>query len=253
MRDGTADKHGGFQVHPRMRLLRDMHEITHQMHVVEAIRRNPEIDKGDLYGRARAELAQGDDSGVFADLSEWTKGMASGQLKGQETDAAARVIAGAGRLRYDDAACPNINEFNNRFLNGRGLAALLNILITRDAAKLDLAAIDELRGGEALQAAYGPRHTQRQKRLGVKIQAILKSFPTVDEPAMREAADRYVEYRFLDGGSLPDYERRKGLEGDPRSNRYLRNWFGKFDEALGYPPPPRGRPPKRSSKQRGQR
>ena len=245
IRDGMARLNDSFQSRHRIRLPPDMLEITYVIHVVGAIRRNCEIDKGDLYGRALADLTQGDNSAVFNDLSECTAGITSGQLKGQEIDAAAGVISRAGHLGYDDDAYPNITEFNRRFLNGRGMIPLLTVLITRDAANLDLDAIDKFRGGEALGAAYGPRRTRRQKGLGVEIQAFLKLLPTVDEPAMMEAADRYVEYRFLDHGSLPDYKRRRELEGDAPSDRYLRDWFGKFDRALGYSPPPRSRPSKR--------
>ena len=248
MGDGTAGQGGGFQQRHRMRIPKIMLEITCRMHVVEAIRRNREIDEDDLYGRALADLTQRNNLAVFTDLSELITGVTSGRLKGPEIDAAARVI-GVGRLEHDDDAYASITEFNNRFLNGRGLVALLNILITRDAAKLDPYAIDKFRGGETLLAAYGPRRTRPQKRLGVRLQTILKPFPTVDEPATMEAADRYVEYRFLDHGSLPGYKRRRELEGDSPSDRYLRKWFGKFDRALGYRPPPRGRPPNR----RGQR
>ena len=249
MGDGTADQGGGFQQRHRMRIPQSMLEITYQMHVVEAIRRNHEIGEDDLYGRALADLTQRDNLTVFTDLSELITGVTSGRLKGQEIDAAARVMHGAERLEHDDDAYPSITEFNNRFLNGRGLVALLNILMMRDAAKLDLDVVDKFRGGEALLAVYGPRRTRPQKRLGVGLQTILKQLPTVDESATMEAADRYVEYRFLDHGSLPGYKRRRELEGDSPSDRYLREWFGKFDRALGYRPPPRGRPPNR----RGQR
>ena len=248
MGDGTAGQGGGFQQRDRMRIPQIMLEVTYQMHVVEAIRRNREIDEDDLYGRALADLTQGDDLAVFTDLSDLITGVTSGRLKGQEIDAAARVMHGAERLGHDDDYA-SITEFDNRFLNGRGRGALLTILMMRDAAKLDLDAIDRFRGGEALLAAYGPRRTRPQKRLGVGLQTILKQLPTVDEPATMEAADRYVEYRFLDHGSLPGYKRRRELEGDSPSDRYLRKWFRKFDRALGYPPPPPGRPPNR----RGQR
>ena len=158
-----------------------------------------------------------------------------------ELDAADRTLSGADRLDKDDGSYTNIAEFNKRFLNGNGLHALVAVLVT-DAANLDLAAIDTFRGGESLTAAYGPRRTRRHKTTGTRIQNRLKKLPTIDEPALREAADRYVVYRFLDGGSLPDYKRREELAGNPRSDRHLRKWFRRFDESLGYPPPPRGRP-----------
>ena len=181
---------------------------THQIHVVNAIRRNREIDKDDLYGRALGDITHGDNSAVFADASELIEGVVSGNLKGNGREAAERMLFGLHCLDHDDDVYSNIFEFNRRFLNDRGLFALLTILVL-DAAKLDLPTIDTFRGAEALGAAYGPRQTQQQKRLGRELQAQLKQFAAVDEPATMEAADRYVEFRFLDHGSLPDYKKRK--------------------------------------------
>ena len=222
---------------------------THQIHVVDAIRRSYEIDKDDLYGHALQDLTHGQNSAVFGEVSSLIQGAISGELEGMELEAAERTLA---RLhRFDDAAAyPNIFEFNRRFLNKRGLFALVTVLIL-DAAKVDLVTIDNFRGGEALIAAYGPRRTRRQKRLGKRLQARLKQFPVVDEPATMEAADRYVEYRFLYRGSLPEYKLRKQLEGSPRSDSYLRQWFRKFDKALGYPPPSSGRPSNRRRPSKG--
>ena len=59
MRDGTTDQDGGFQLFPRMRVPGSMLKVTYQTHVIGAIRRNREIDKGDLYGRALADLTRG--------------------------------------------------------------------------------------------------------------------------------------------------------------------------------------------------
>ena len=243
MRHWTTDPPGGFQVFPRMRVPGDLLQHTYQIHVINAIRRNREIDKEDLYGRALTDITHGDNSAVFADLSGLIERAVSGKLKGKKCDAAKRMFSGLPRLRYDDDGCANINGFNHRFLNDRGVFALVTILVICDAAKLDLAAVDTFRGGEALAAAYGPRQTGRKKRFGPEVQAKLKQLAVVDQPATMEAADRYVEYRFLDRGSLRHYKRRQELEGDPRSDRYLRLWFRKFNKALGYPPPPRGRPP----------
>ena len=166
----------------------------------------------------------------------------SGKLKGKESDAANRMFSGLPRLYADDDAYPTIFDFNRRFLNGRGLGALLTILTIRDAAKLDLVATDTFRGGEALSAAYGPRKTRRDKKQGKQIQSSLKGFESSDEAATMEAADRYVEYRYLHGGSFPNYKKCKELEGDTGIYRYYRAWFRKFDKALGFPRPRRGRP-----------
>ena len=235
----------GFQRFPRMRVLPEMMDIAYQMCVVDAIRRSREVDTGDLYGLAVSELSQGENSAVFADLREWIEGVKSGRLKGREIYEAAQVCVGTDRLNHDDRDYPSIARFNREFLNDKGLYSLLTCLIIYDAAKLDPDDIDELRGGERLRVAYGERRTRREKRQGVQIQAFLKVLTALDEPAAMEAADRYIEYRFLDHGSFPDYLRRAELTGAPRSERYLRRWFRDFDRALGYAPPFHGRPPKR--------
>ena len=61
-------------------------------------------------------------------------------------------------------------------------------------------------------------------------------------PATMEAADRYVEYRYLDHGNLPNYKKRKEFEGDTPSERYYREWFRDFNKALGFWQPGPGRP-----------
>ena len=139
--------------------------------------------------------------------------------------------------------CSNIREFDHRYLNNKGRFTLLTLLAC-DAAGLDLAAIDVLRGGEALSAAYGPRKTRRDKNLGKQLQSRLKDLKSADEPATMEAADRYVEYRYLDHGNLPNYKKRKELEGDTPSERYYREWFRDFNKAkaLGFWQPGPGRP-----------
>lgn len=243
-KDQTTYQYDRLQVLPRMRVPPNLLKHTLQTHVINAIRRNREVDKDDLYGRALADLTGGENSAVLDDFSELVERAVSGKLKGHETAAAERTFSGLPRLSAQDDAYPNIFEFNRRFLNGRGSLALLTLL-TLEAAKLDLGAVDTFRAGDALDSAYGPRRTRRQKELGTELQALLKQLAVVDEPAMMEAADRYIDYRFLDHGSLTDYKRRKELEGDPRSDRHLRDWFKKFDRALGFPPSPSGRPRKK--------
>ena len=153
-------------------------------------------------------------------------------------------MTGVGRLDDDGDVYPSIVEFDRRFLNSNGLMALVNALIV-EAAELDLATIDAYRGGETLVAAYGSRRTRHHKKLGAQLQRQIKNFNVVDEPATMEAADRYVKYRYLHDGSLPDYKRRQELEGNARHDNYLRKWFREFDQALGFPPPPLGRPSER--------
>ena len=232
---------GNLQVRSRMRIPREMLDHTYRFYVVDAIRRHPEIDRENLYGKALQELDQGETSAVLADLSSSIGELLAGELKGKEVTAANRLLTSARRLDSGDDAYPSIVEFNSKFLNENGLIALLTALIF-EATKLDPVAIDTYRGQDALLAAYGPRRTQQHKRLGKTLQGLLKQFPVVDEPATKEAADRYVEYRFLDQGSLTDYIRRTALAGDSRSDSYIRRWFRKFDQSLGFPPPRRGRP-----------
>ena len=232
-----------FQVRPRMRVPKEMLGQTYRFYIVDAIRRHPEIDRENLYEKALQELVQDKTADVLADLSTSIEALLSGALRGKEQSTARRLLDRASRLDASDDAYPSISEFNRRYLNDNGLIPLLTVLIF-DAADLDPVAIDTFRGGETLLAAYGPRKTQQHKRTGTALQAMLKQFPSVDESATREAADRYVEYRFLDGGSLPDYIRRTELAGDPRGNTYLRKWFKKFDQSLGFPSPRRGRRPR---------
>ena len=248
MRHRTTDQHGRFQARPRMRVPPDLLQHTYQIHVIEAICRNPEIDENDLYCRALKDITHGDNSAIFADVSELIEREVAGKLIGNKLDAAKRVFSGLRRLNADVDAYQNIFEFNRRFLNDRGIFALSTMLI-RDAARLDLVAIDTFRGGETIAAAYGPRRTQRHKKLGRDLQQRLKQFAALDEPATAEAADRYVEYRFLDHGNFPGYKKGKEFEGDIPSDKYLRGWFRKFDKALGYPSPSPGRP----RNERGQR
>ena len=232
---------GRFQARGRMRVPGRSRSFMYQVHVVDAIRRSGEIDTADLFGNALRDITHGQNSIVFAELSSLVMGAISGEPVGNVLEAAGRAMSGLGRLEEDDDAYANIVEFDRRFLNSNGLMALLNVLILK-AAELDPAAIDAFRGKASLVAAYGPRKTRQHRKLGVQLQSQIKKFDVVDEPATMEAADRYVEYRYLHHGSLPDYKRSQELEGNARHDNYLRKWFRKFDQALGFPPPPLGRP-----------
>ena len=156
-------------------------------------------------------------------------------------DAPVRTLLSIDLRDVEEHTCSNIREFNHRYLNNKGISALLTLLAC-DAAGLDLAAIDVLRGGEAFSAAYGPRKTRRDKNLGKQMQSWLKDLKSADESATMEAADRYVEYRYLDHGNLPNYKKRKELEGDTHCERYYREWFRDFNKALGFWQPGPGRP-----------
>ena len=245
MKHRKKDRDRRFQARSRMRVPSYMIQSTHQLYLVEAIRRNPAIDTDGLYFQALRDIIIGNNKAVFADVAEFVDRVVSGKLKGNRQAAAVKTLLGVHRLNRAVNAYFNISEFNRRFLNDKGLFALLTILVL-DAMNLDLVAIDTFRGEEGLSAAYGPRETQQQKRSGRELQKRLKQFAALDEPATVEAADRYVEYRFLDQGSLPDYKKRTELEGNPRSDLYLRQWFRKFDKALGYLPPTTGRARKSS-------
>ena len=232
---------GRFQARSRVRVPRRSRSYMYQVHVVDAIRRSGEIDTDDLYGNALRDLTHGQNAVVYAEFSYLVLGAMSGEPDSKLREAMGRVWSGLSRTDEDNDAYPNIVEFNRRFLNNKGLMALLNVLVLK-AAKLDPATIDAYRGGEALDAAYGPRRTRHHKRSGAQLQSHIKKFDVVDEPATIGAADHYVKYRYLRDGSLPDYKRRQELDGNAPSDSYLRKWFRKFDQALGFPPPPRGRP-----------
>ena len=220
---------------------------TYQIYLIEAIRCNREIDKEGLYLRALRDITSGDNSAVFADVADLIENVVSGKLRKKRPDAAVRTLVGLHRLNHNEDAYLNILEFNRRFLNDKGSFALLTVLVL-DVMNLDLVRIDTFRGEEAITAAYGERQTRRHKMLGKELQKRLKQFASLDEPGVNEAAERYVEYRFLDLGSLPDYKRRIELEGDSPSDRYLRGWFKKFDKVLGYPSPTLGRPRSRGGR-----
>ena len=233
-----------FQTRPRMRVPSRSLTFMYRVHVVDAIRRSGEIDTDDLHGKALRDLTHGQNFVVFSELSSLVQQAMSGESNDKLLDAAERVMSGVGQLDDDGDVYPSIVEFDRRFLNNKGLMALLNALIV-EAAELDLPTIDAYRGGDTLVAAYGPRRTRHHKKLGAQLQRHIKNFNVVDEPAAMEAADRYVKYRYLHDGSLPDYKRRQELEGNVRHDNYLRVWFRKFDQALGFPPPPLGRPSER--------
>ena len=238
-----ANRHGRFQAHPRMRVPDQGVQFLHQFHVIMAITRHPEIDKEGLYGQALAGLKHGDNAKAFSDFGELVRRVTSGTPLDDKSDARARTLLRMGVHDIDEDTCSIIREFDRRYLNDKGESALLRLLAL-DAGDLDPAAIDVWRGGEALRATYGSRRTRRDKKLGKQMQSSLKGLESADEPAMMEAADHYVEYRYLDldNGSLPDYMRRKELDGNARGERYYRDWFRKFDKAFEFPLPRPGRP-----------
>ena len=236
-----ATLQSSFQARPRMRVPNILLPVLHQIHVIRAITRHHEIDKEDLYGQALAGLKHGNNAKAFSDFGEFVHRVTQGTLLDDKGDAPVRKLLSIDLRDVEEHTCSNIREFNHRYLNNKGISALLTLLAI-DAAGLDLAAIDVLRGGEALSAAYGPRKTRRQKNLGKQMQSWLKDLKSADEPATMEAADRYVEYRYLDHGNLPNYKKRKELEGDTPSERYYREWFRDFNKALGFWQPSPGRP-----------
>lgn len=236
------------QVYDRMRVPIEAKPFGLRFQVIQAVRRSPEIANGSSsYQNALEDLIHGENSQLFDEVNVLMNRVLSRNLKGKELKAVDEVLRKALSLESVDNDYQHVERFNQEFLNGNGLDALAWALLI-DAAQLNLATIDRFRGGSDLQAAYGPRQTQSLKRRGTHIQSLLKRFASFDEPAMIEAADRYVVYRHLDQGVLPDYKRREELAGLPSSDRYLRQWFRDFDRALAYPPFPRGRPPSKSRK-----
>ena len=241
MKNRMANPNSEFQAYPRMRVVDVMHPYLHQTHVIRAITRHPKIDKEDLYAQALRGLRHGNNARAFSDFGEFARKATSGTLLDDKSDAPAQPLLNIDIRNVDEHTCSIIHEFTHRFLNDKGISALLTLL-TFDAADLDPAAIDTFRGGEPLEATYGLRKTQQAKELGAQIQLRIKRLKSSDEAATMEAADRYVEYRYLHSGIFRNYKKCKELEGDTGIHRYYRVWFRKFDKALGFPRPPRGRP-----------
>ena len=236
-----ANLNSEFQAYPRMRVVDIMLPYLHRTHVIRAITRHPEIDKEDLYGQALRGLRHGNNAKAFSDFGEFAHKATSGKLLDAKSDAPVQPLLNIGLRNVEEHTCSIIREFSRRCLNNKGIPALLTLL-TFDVTNLDPVAIDTFRGGEPLEATYGLRKTQQAKELGAQIQLRIKGLESSDEAATMEAADRYVEYRYLHGGSFPNYKKCKELEGDTGIYRYYRAWFRKFDKALGFPPPRRGRP-----------
>ena len=237
-----ANQQGIFQARPRMRVPDHLVQFMHQVHVIKAICRHPEIDKEDLYGQALAGLKHGNNAKAFSALREVVYKVTSGTLLDDKRDAQGQPLFEIGLGNFDEDTSSKVCEFNHKYLNDKGDFALLTLL-TFDAGDLDLAAIDIFRGGEALSAAYGPRRTRRDKRLSKEIQSLVRDLKSSDEPATMKAAYYYVEYRHLHGANFLYYKTRKQLKGDTDIYSYYREWFQKFDKAFEFPRPdpgPRG-------------
>ena len=230
----------------RMRAPIEAKPFALQWHVIQAIRRSPEIASGDsVYRDALEELLHRSVTGLLGDFNAWAKGLVSGKLHGVEVESAVEILDKACGTVDVSEEYPSIAKFNQDYLNGNGELALIFSLVI-DAADVDVVALDEYRGGEALQAAYGPRRTQASKREGKRIQSLLKQWDSFDEDAMSDAADRYVVYRHVHHGSFTEYKIEAQLKGPSFSERRRLKSFNEFDRALGYPPPERGRPPNKT-------
>ena len=238
MKNLNTDPDGEFQLRSRMRVPPGMFPAMYQFHVIQAIRRNSEVDKEGLYSKALGDVTSGRNREAFDRVFKTIEEAMTGTKARRNRKL---LLMDSRWLEVNEDARLNINEFNSRFLNNTGAGALL-MALTLDAIPLDPIAIDTFRGVDAINAAYGERRTQEQKRVGVALQQQLKKFRVLDEPAMEDAADCYADYRFLYGGDFPDYLIGKQSEGTARSEKYYRIWFKRFDEALGHSRPNRGRP-----------
>ena len=66
-----ANQRGSSQARYRMRVVDVMVPHLHQIHVIRAITRHPEIDKEGLYGQALADFTNGDNAEAFSALGEF--------------------------------------------------------------------------------------------------------------------------------------------------------------------------------------
>ncbi len=236
-----ANLRSNFQAHPRIRLPTTLLPPMQQFHVIRAICRNPEIDKEDLYDQALSGIMHRNNARAFSVLREVVYKATSRTLLDDKSVAPGQPLFDIGLGNFDEDTCSIVDKFNHKYLNDKGNFALLTLL-TFDAGDLDPAAIDKFREGEVGKAAYVSRRIRRDKVLGKQTQGWLKVLKSSDEPATMEAADLYVEYRYLHDGSFTDYMRSEELKGNVHTERYYRDWFRKFDKGLGFPRPGRGRP-----------
>ena len=221
-----------------MRVPEEMLPVVYQSHVVAAVRRSSEVDPCRLYESALRELMENPEvADGISELRSKVQRAISGKLKGEEIEhvieGSALIALSCGSGIYNESML----RFNSRFMNGKGLGALATAL-AYDLMGLDAATFDTDKGHIVKQAAHGPRLNRKQKRLGPKVQKHIKQLESAVGPALEEAADRYIVYRFLDCGCLPAYKRRMELAGNSRGKTYLGEWFAKFDDALGFPGPP---------------
>ena len=232
------------QARTRMRTSKILYPAALQVHVVEAIRDSDAIDKDDLYGKVLREVREVEGAqAVVGEVASIVKGIATGTSRGIDIKLVEATRAKVRRLFVEAAVCiPSAEVFNSRFLNGNGLGALA-AAITFDLLDLDPGEFDASVGGVVKEAAYGPRQTRRQRRWGPKFQRLLKTYESVEEDAIRHAASCYLVYRYRCEGRWRDYEVRMELAGQPSGGSQMREWFRDFDEAFGFPPPRRGRPP----------
>ena len=238
--DRMANLHSNLQARNRMRIPNVVVPQLHLAHVIRAITRHPEIDKEDLYGQALQGLRDGNNANAFSDFGEIVHRVTSGALSADKFDRLRRELFNRGLAEVDEHTCSRIREFDSKYLNNRGGSALLTLL-TFDAGNLNPQAIDEWRGRDVLDPIYGPRKTRQAKELGEQIQILIKGLSSSDQPATIEAAYYYVEYRYLYDGNLSVYNRCRQLNADKTLHRSYRQWFRKFDKALGFPSPRSGR------------
>ena len=123
-----ANQHGSFQARSRMRVMDSMLPVLHQIHVIRAITRHHEIDKEGLYGQALADFTHGDNAEAFSALGEFVHRVTSGTLLDDKGDAPVRTLLSIDLRDVEEHTCSNIREFNHRYLNNKGISALLTLL-----------------------------------------------------------------------------------------------------------------------------
>ena len=223
-----------------MRVPRGFLPHVRRAHVVEALRRNPELTRG-LYRTALEEVMSNSHVMAATNHVAWAlKRNQAGKVSGWSDRGVAGVKRQVWQLFHRDDEFPAAEMFNETCLNGKGEDILMLSLIF-DAMNMNPASVDSKLGHAIKHGAYAPRETRPHGRLGRWIQFLIKEHVAVDEDRMQEAADRYIVFRFICDGNLQSYMEYADVKSNSREEKYYRTHFNAFDRAIGFPKPKLGR------------